>query len=252
MAEEKMPNSDNAKKTNTASLEIDKIIKKEGCAAFLTALGTKFFKYDDLPKHESGEAIPVFRMGKNTIVSKKVNFPTGESDNFFILKNPPGIVAVPLLLTDEKLHVVLIKQFRAGAGRYLWEVPGGVVDKNEKLESTAVREVEEETGYEVTRVKRLGAIHEAAPGYMEEPQVPYIAFLSGRRVKFEADDTDKIVEIKIMSIGDAIKLVLSESEGLSPVDLKTKACILHVASMIDELEKDFKNQKEINRHRKEL
>ena len=44
-------------------------------------------------------------------------------------------------------HVVLVKQYRHGAGRVTLEIPGGLVDKGEDPLRCALRECLEETGY---------------------------------------------------------------------------------------------------------
>lgn len=45
----------------------------------------------------------------------------------------------------------------------LWNVPAGHVDKGETLEGAAVREVREESGYDVKLIEEIALIHETAP-----------------------------------------------------------------------------------------
>ena len=95
----------------------------------------------------------------------------------------------------------MLKEFRAGPGKYLMEIPGGCVDENEGPEVAARRETIEEVGYDGELVHlvttfisaystarkhiylMLGAVKVAEP--MHEPQdlaKPYLldkeAFLS--------------------------------------------------------------------------
>jgi 8-oxo-dGTP pyrophosphatase MutT (NUDIX family) len=57
-------------------------------------------------------------------------------------------------------NVVMIRQFRHGTGSFVLEVPGGMVDREDKSpEDAARRELLEETGYEAERFRYLGAVH---------------------------------------------------------------------------------------------
>ncbi len=52
---------------------------------------------------------------------------------------------------DEKREkVVLIKEYRVSAGRYLYTLPAGLSDVGESEEETAIREFKEETGMELS------------------------------------------------------------------------------------------------------
>lgn len=55
------------------------------------------------------------------------------------------IVCVLALTTDNR--VILAKQFRPGPEKYLLELPGGALEKNESPEEAMQRELLEETGY---------------------------------------------------------------------------------------------------------
>ena len=55
-------------------------------------------------------------------------------------------------------NFILVRQWRHGEDNITLEFPGGVADPGEDLAQTAVRELEEETGYRAGKVTRLGHV----------------------------------------------------------------------------------------------
>jgi len=68
-----------------------------------------------------------------------------EKEADLYIKNEGGVVCVLALTPDNK--VILAKQYRPGPKKILTEIPGGLIDKNEKPEESIKRELLEETGY---------------------------------------------------------------------------------------------------------
>lgn len=77
---------------------------------------------------------------------------------FYTLRSRDWCNIIPVT-ADRK--VVLIKQFRIGVGKHTIEIPGGVVDPTDPdVQATALRELEEETGYTPlagARIETLGS-----------------------------------------------------------------------------------------------
>ena len=72
-----------------------------------------------------------------------------------------------MLAMDEKKRLLLVRQYRLPAGKYLWELPAGKLDPGEKPLEAAKRELAEETGYKAKKWKKLVSFF-ASPGYVEE------------------------------------------------------------------------------------
>lgn len=53
----------------------------------------------------------------------------------------------------EKTHVVMLREFRVSAGKYIYMVPAGLTDPGETIEQTSTREFLEETGMHFEFVK---------------------------------------------------------------------------------------------------
>ena len=84
----------------------------------------------------------------------------------------PGAVAIVAL--DDEQNVLLIRQFRLGAGAVLVELPAGTLESDEQPEVCAVRELREETGYRPGQLERIGGWF-VAPGYTTEYIHLYLA-----------------------------------------------------------------------------
>ena len=81
-----------------------------------------------------------------------------------------GGVRAVVILAEHEGRFVLVEQHRAPVGGPCLELPAGLVgdkDPNATIEDTALRELEEETGFTAERVERLGDFH-ASPGMLSE------------------------------------------------------------------------------------
>jgi ADP-ribose pyrophosphatase len=75
-----------------------------------------------------------------------------------------------VILAEFEGKVILIDQPRVPVGGRCLELPAGLIgdeDPNATVESTAVKELEEETGFSAERIERLGDFH-ASPGMLSE------------------------------------------------------------------------------------
>jgi GDP-mannose pyrophosphatase NudK len=82
--------------------------------------------------------------------------------------------AVTVLLVDERQKSFLFtKQFRLPSflngndTGYLLETCAGMIDDGETPEQAAIREVKEETGYDVQQMEKIGAVYPSAGGITE-------------------------------------------------------------------------------------
>ena len=64
--------------------------------------------------------------------------------------------------------IVLVRQYRYGINRTLWEIPAGTVDAGETPRACAIRECEEETGWRPKKIESLGSFFNAPAGSEEE------------------------------------------------------------------------------------
>lgn len=81
-----------------------------------------------------------------------------------------GDVRAVVILAEHDGKVILVDQPRIAVGGRCLELPAGLVgdeDPEATVEGTAVKELEEETGFTASGVERLGDFH-ASPGMLSE------------------------------------------------------------------------------------
>lgn len=80
---------------------------------------------------------------------------TGEARTFHVLRLPDWVNVVA---ETEDGRIVMVEQFRHGAGESTLEFPAGVVERGEDACAAGRRELEEETGYRATALSLLGRV----------------------------------------------------------------------------------------------
>ncbi|MBQ9207320.1 MAG: NUDIX hydrolase [Treponema sp.] len=79
--------------------------------------------------------------------------PTGENGTYIVMDAPDWVIVVPRLGEN----FLMVRQWRHGNKSLSIEFPGGVINKGEKPEEAAKREMEEETGYKAGNIVYLGS-----------------------------------------------------------------------------------------------
>ena len=88
-----------------------------------------------------------------------------------IVQHGGSAVVMPV---DAKGRVLLVRQYRLPAMRYLWELPAGRVDPGETPLQAARRELAEETGYRARKLRKMVAFW-PSPGFLAEKMTIYLA-----------------------------------------------------------------------------
>ena len=81
---------------------------------------------------------------------------------------------------DNKIYVLLIKRNNEPFKDY-WAFPGGFVNIDESAEETAIRELYEETGLEITQIEQLKAY--TSPDRDPRERVITIVFIAESKIK---------------------------------------------------------------------
>lgn len=135
-------------------------------------------------------------------------------------------VAVFLVLKDKdtgKKHVVLVEQLRVPAGQKLLEIPAGTVEGEDEYKKTAVREIKEEVGIEISQedLRFLGRYF-MSPGACPEKIALYSCELSFSRQEIESLQ-DRLTGLKEEGENIVVRLFpLEIFDGLPIKDAKTR------------------------------
>ncbi len=132
-----------------------------------------------------------------------------------------GSTNAVVILAEIDGSVLLVEQHRVPVGGRCLELPAGLVgDEGDTLsvEETALKELEEETGYTATRIERLGDFH-SSPGMVAESFTLVRAF--GPRKTGDGGGTDhEDIEVHLVPRGKIPEFIASRrAKGVS-IDVK--------------------------------
>ena len=141
-----------------------------------------------------------------TLQVDEVKLPNGKTSNREIVKHP-GAVAVIAVTKDKK--IVLVEQFRKALERSIIEIPAGKIEIGEEPEITALRELEEETGYTTASLQYVQSFA-TSPGFADEIIHLYFADNIEKMEQPVGLDEDEFVELLHVSLSEMEEMVKNQ------------------------------------------
>lgn len=164
----------------------------------------------------------VYRGPAFSVTTDEVLEPSGIRARRDIVHHTGSIVVLAIDESRKEPHILFERQYRHAAGRYLWELPAGRIDKGEKELAAAKRELLEETGYSAKRWKRIIRFW-ASPGFVAEAMSIYLA--QGLNSGEAQPEADEAIEVHFLPLSKAVRMVMNQTIR----DAKTISGVLWLA-----------------------
>jgi len=124
----------------------------------------------------------------------------GRQGTFYVMEAPDWVQV--LAMTPEK-KLLMVQQYRHGAHRLSWEVPGGCIDPGEEPLPAGLRELREETGYEGENARIIGA---AMPNPAIQTNFTHFVLVENCKPACErALDPNEEINFTEMSVDEAVR-----------------------------------------------
>lgn len=110
-------------------------------------------------------------------------------------------VIVPVF---EDNSIVLVRQYRHPAGKFLLEIPAGGLEEGEDPQTAAARELEEEIGVTAAKLEKLAEFY-VSPGFLTEKM--YLFLATELTETAQNLDEDENIDVVRMSLSAALDLI---------------------------------------------
>ena len=156
-----------------------------------------------------------------SLVTKEVKYDKKKHIYYFI----KSLDYISILAVTKNKKIPIVKQFRPAIEKYVWEFPGGLVDKKLSLKKIAIDEIKEETGLTVEKIIKMKTCYSDLGRIINK-----IHFFYAECSNKINPVKDKYIKVKFVSYNNLVKLI-KENKFQSPyhISLLTLAKIKDLA-----------------------
>lgn len=148
----------------------------------------------------------VFRGRVFSVTCDRVKEPEGTAVQREVVRHGGSVVILAVDGGPNGPRVLLERQYRHAAGKYLWELPAGSLDDGEDAHAGGKRELLEETGYRAKKWSRALFFY-PSPGFLDETMTIYLA--QGLTAGEARPEADEYITWKLMPLSQVLKMVWS-------------------------------------------
>lgn len=141
-----------------------------------------------------------------------------------------AVVIAAFHKSENKL--VIIKQYRVPINKYIYELPAGLLDGDEDINTAVARELKEETGLELIEINQRNTKDKLylSPGMTDE-SVAFVYCLCDGEITNKYLEDDEDIEAILVSKEEARKII----NGNESIDIKLYITLQMFINMGDEL-----------------
>jgi ADP-ribose pyrophosphatase len=147
------------------------------------------------------------------VVMDQVRTPSHSQPRAWTIVHRKAAVVIAPMSRDGR--IVLIRQERIPIRTAIWEMPSGQIDNDpsETIEQVALRELREETGYQLAKDGKLIALGDyfSSPGFTDERGYFFLARPVEPTANYVRDETESILDCRAFSAGE-IRRMIAENE----------------------------------------
>ncbi len=135
------------------------------------------------------------------VVKEDKKLPNGKTAVWTYVKHTDAVMVLPILNDEE---IILIKQYRPAIGKWVYELPAGVIEGNENPKIRAAKELTEETGFTAESIEPLFESY-SSPGFSTEK----IFFFTARELKEGKQmlEENEIIDVEKVKLSKAIEMI---------------------------------------------
>jgi ADP-ribose pyrophosphatase len=183
------------------ALKKAKALKKPKVKKALKVLLPAIEEKAELLSSESVFDGPLFRVLRDRLIE-----PGGKLATRDIVRHNGSVVVLAIDNTKNKRDpwIVVERQYRHAANRFLWELPAGKLEPGEDPLLGAQRELAEETGYRAKKWKPLVEYY-ASPGFLGESMKVFVA--EGLVAGDAHPEDDEHIAFRLVKLSELLKLI---------------------------------------------
>src|SRR5690606_25389336 len=155
-----------------------------------------YFYYMSISKWKTLSSKYLVKKPWATLRVDECELPDGRIANEYYVLEYPNWVNVVAITEDQK--IIMVRQYRNAADLISIEIPGGVIDGDEKPEEAVKRELLEETGYLFDDVELLSTVY-PNPATSNNVTYCYLA-KGGKKIQEQSLDEHEDIDVELYSI----------------------------------------------------